>query len=302
MRPSSAGARSGGSGGVCVNVSYCKYAVVREAASGLGYALVDDQEDAATPWNCFWWDVGVGIDKVMALRAHQRINHWPGMSCLHTKTGLAATLRPMQRVFGAAYDHVHPRTWLLPEEMGDFSRTLADEDAAAAAAAAERDEEAAAAAAAASAAAAAGGVSGGAEAPFAAVAAAAASAAKRHQRRVFIIKPAASCQGRGIHLARTLEDLQDPRAASIAQEYEARPFLVEGLKFDLRIYVLLSSVDPLRLWLFDEGLCRFATTPYASPRGSNLKNVTQHLTNYGALRNSESISLPALGVPPLRTA
>ena len=94
MRPSSAGARSGGSGGVCVNVSYCKYAVVREAASGLGYALVDDQEDTATPFNCFWWDVGVGIDKVMALRAHQRINHWPGMSCLHTKTGLAATLRP----------------------------------------------------------------------------------------------------------------------------------------------------------------------------------------------------------------
>lgn len=229
---------------VTINVAWCKYGVVRDAVQELGYAIIDDQEDVSTKFNAKWLDVGVGVDKVMALGSHAKINHWPGMSCLHTKNGLAATLRPLQRLFPKAFGHVHPRTWLLPEEMVDFQSSLTpDEDS---------------------------------------------SGERRKRRKVFIVKPAASCQGRGIHLARSLQDLQDPRSASIAQEYEARPFLVEGLKFDLRIYVLLSSVDPLRLWLFDEGLVRFATTPYAKPRGANLKNVTQHLTNYAINKDSEN--------------
>jgi hypothetical protein len=230
---------------VTVNVAWCKYGVVRDAIQDLGYAIIDDQEDTTTKYNAKWLDVGVGVDKVMSLGSHAKINHWPGMSCLHTKNGLAATLRPLQRLFPKAYGHVHPRTWLLPEEMADFQSSLTP------------DEEP---------------LSGG----------------RRKRKRVFIVKPAASCQGRGIHLARAIQDLQDPRSASIAQEYEARPFLVEGLKFDLRIYVLLSSVDPLRLWLFDEGLVRFATTPYAPPKGGNLKNVTQHLTNYAINKDSEN--------------
>ena len=41
-----------------------------------------------------------------------------------------------------------------------------------------------------------------------------------------------------------------------------KPFLIDNLKFDLRIYVLLSGVDPLRVFFYKEGLCRLATREY----------------------------------------
>lgn len=51
-----------------------------------------------------------------------------------------------------------------------------------------------------------------------------------------------------------------------------KPFLVDNLKFDLRIYVVLVGCDPLRIYIYDEGLARFATTDYIEPRNDNIEN------------------------------
>ena len=63
----------------------------------------------------------------------------------------------------------------------------------------------------------------------------------------------------------------------IVSEYIKNPLLINSLKFDMRIYVAITSINPLRLYIYDEGLARFATVKYSN---SDIKNAYAHLTNY----------------------
>jgi len=49
-----------------------------------------------------------------------------------------------------------------------------------------------------------------------------------------------------------------------------QPFLIDGFKFDLRVYVVITACDPLRIFVFNEGLARFATAKYVVPTQSNV--------------------------------
>lgn len=51
---------------------------------------------------------------------------------------------------------------------------------------------------------------------------------------------------------------------------------MEGYKFDLRIYILVTSCDPLRIFLYNDGLVRMGTEKYHAPTEDNL--VSQMLT------------------------
>jgi len=64
------------------------------------------------------------------------------------------------------------------------------------------------------------------------------------------------------------------------------PYIIDGLKFDLRLYVLLAGTDPLRIFLFNDGLARFATHRYHKPNSSNLQDVFMHLTNFSVNKNN----------------
>ena len=100
-----------------------------------------------------------------------------------------------------------------------------------------------------------------------------------NMRPVYIVKPEASCQGKGIFLVNGSEEIKE-HDHYVVQQYIRKPLLIDGLKFDCRLYVLVLSVDPLRVYLFKEGLARFSTEPYQQPCKKNLSNLFMHLTNY----------------------
>ncbi|CAK7291672.1 Tubulin polyglutamylase TTLL11 [Vulpes lagopus] len=100
----------------------------------------------------------------------------------------------------------------------------------------------------------------------------------------FIVKPDGGCQGDGIYL---IKDPSDIRLAgtlqsrpAVVQEYICKPLLIDKLKFDIRLYVLLKSLDPLEIYIAKDGLSRFCTEPYQEPSPKNLHHVFMHLTNY----------------------
>lgn len=95
----------------------------------------------------------------------------------------------------------------------------------------------------------------------------------------FILKPRNSSEGNGIRLLLNFEDVGNVVDA-VVQRYVAAPLLLGGLKFDLRMYVLVKQLQPLELWLFREGLARFCTEEYQAPTRKNRHQVTAHLTNY----------------------
>ena len=45
----------------------------------------------------------------------------------------------------------------------------------------------------------------------------------------------------------------------VIQRYIHNPLLVDGLKFDLRIYVVIAGTYPLSAFICNEGLARFCT-------------------------------------------
>lgn len=104
--------------------------------------------------------------------------------------------------------------------------------------------------------------------------------------KTFIVKPANGAQGHGISLFRNAEKIP-PSEHFIVQEYIDKPLLLDGYKFDLRVYVLVTSCDPLRVFLFNDGLVRLATEKYLAPQESNINHLYMHLTNYSVNKHNE---------------
>uniref|UniRef100_A0AAQ5Z470 Tubulin tyrosine ligase-like family, member 11 n=1 Tax=Amphiprion ocellaris TaxID=80972 RepID=A0AAQ5Z470_AMPOC len=100
----------------------------------------------------------------------------------------------------------------------------------------------------------------------------------------FIVKPDGGSQGDGIYLIRDPSDLKlmagSQAKQSVVQEYIQKPLLIDKLKFDIRLYVLIKSLEPLEIYIAKEGLTRFCTEPYQEPSQKNLSHVFMHLTNY----------------------
>ncbi len=96
-----------------------------------------------------------------------------------------------------------------------------------------------------------------------------------HPQKRWIVKPKSLSRGRGI------EVIADAGAAPadekmLVQKYLNEPHLFDGRKYVLRCYLLITSVEPLRVYLYKEGFAKLASEPY---RDGDFDNLYAHLTN-----------------------
>ncbi|KAH8306761.1 hypothetical protein KR044_013039, partial [Drosophila immigrans] len=125
----------------------------------------------------------------------------------------------------------------------------------------------------------------------------------------WIIKPPASARGAGIRVVNRWGQIPKRRPL-IVQKYIERPLLINGSKFDLRLYVLVTSVNPLRVFMYHNGLARFASGTLVlrlsppiiyyifnflfivkySAKIDTLNDRCMHLTNYSINKFSSNYS------------
>ena len=113
---------------------------------------------------------------------------------------------------------------------------------------------------------------------------------KKNPGSIWIMKPIAKSQGKGIFLFTKLSQIADWRndqrlntkaeapESYVVQEYLSNPLLIGGKKFDLRVYALVTSYSPLIIYLSRTGFARFTSTRFTL-NPDDLVNAFIHLTN-----------------------
>ena len=103
------------------------------------------------------------------------------------------------------------------------------------------------------------------------------NASRNKRNNIWIIKPIGLSRGRGISLVDSVSDVSYSQPIVI-QKYIESPFCFMDYKFDLRVYVLVTSFAPLEAFIYKEGLARFGTRKY-SASSQNIHDLRIHLTN-----------------------
>ncbi|UYV64462.1 TTLL1 [Cordylochernes scorpioides] len=121
---------------------------------------------------------------------------------------------------------------------------------------------------------------------------------KKNPTSTWIMKPCGKSQGIGIFLINKLSQLkkwsgplqnsaQNPITATyVVSRYIDNPLLIGGKKFDLRLYILVLSFKPLKVYLYKLGFCRFCQLKYTCNM-SDLANMFVHLTNVSIQRQGD---------------
>ena len=200
------------------------------------------------------WSKHQNESQLKSLNCLQKVNHFPESWCIGRKDRLSRTLNTMKRLHGPEHFNFHPDSYILPQERDSFQRLVKNELTTAL----QRNNP-------------------------------------TYSQPLWILKPVASSCGRGIRVITAQQALQLPaKKKALLQRYLMKPYLIDGKKFDLRIYVLVSGVDPLRIYIHDEGLTRISTSKYSL---NNISNRFAHLTNYSVNKKASVFKAAALNSP-----
>ena len=123
---------------------------------------------------------------------------------------------------------------------------------------------------------------------------------RKNPSSMWIMKPTSKARGIGIFLINKLNQLKKwshmsgsvsssgakEKETYVISRYIENPLLIGGKKFDLRMYVLVTSYRPLRAYVYRKGFCRFCTVKYSSDVG-DLDNMYVHLTNVSIQKHGD---------------
>lgn len=238
---------------------YCSFTnTIADVLANRGWKEVGEDED----WDFVWADrewIYAAFDK-LHLESWQRLNHYRNGRELCRKDLMAKNMKKRRRALekegkldeAAAYDFI-PTTFVLPREYSMFVEEF------------------------------------------------------KKVGGVWIMKPIGSAQGKGIFLFTRLNEISEwktdfkgykpgPTApkggndeveAYVVQKYLQYPLLVGGKKFDMRLYALVTSFSPLKVYQYRRGFARFTNSRYSSDI-QDIYNGFVHLTNVAIQKTAEN--------------
>eukprot|EP00931_Biecheleriopsis_adriatica_P076601 TRINITY_DN50293_c0_g1_i1.p1 TRINITY_DN50293_c0_g1~~TRINITY_DN50293_c0_g1_i1.p1 ORF type:complete len:534 (+),score=112.57 TRINITY_DN50293_c0_g1_i1:142-1743(+) len=221
------------------------------------------ETDIDNEWHIFWTDkdwIHSFFDKIH-LDPHQHVNHFLNHYELTRKDLLVKNMKRMKRQCEkegrhdeAAKYNICPVTFVVPQEYSMFVEEF-----------------------------------------------------KKWTGATWIMKPVGRSQGSGIFLINKLaqtqqwkpkqdwstkpknekdpEDNEEGPELYVVQKYVESPLLIGGKKFDMRLYVCVTSYQPLTVYMHRGGFCRFSMSRYSSDK-SNLSDLGSHLTNVAVQKHS----------------
>ncbi|XP_074601819.1 tubulin monoglutamylase TTLL4-like [Brevipalpus obovatus] len=221
--------------------------LIKETVTRSGFKLIKEKNSERKKWIATWCR-HMKSPQFELLNDTQKVNHFPGCYQLGRKDRLSTNLRNFTPMFsGNRADYFHPNTYILPQDLSLLRKRWLLEEI---------------------------------------------------KPKLLILKPPASARGNGVAVINQLvqipasakvRKLHSTKSAIVAQEYISNPCILtsNGPKFDLRVYVLVTSFYPLRVYIYPDGLVRFASEPY-SVDNDKLDNLFIHVTNYCINKMNES--------------
>eukprot|EP00347_Sterkiella_histriomuscorum_P013399 403364853 len=208
-------------------------------------------------WDVLWTHTQGKTYFYERLNQTQKINHFPNSTELTKKDRMAFNIRKMQNKYSRTYFNFIPETFILPDQFQEFQESFELQEARIRSVYQSTQGQ---------------GEGSLNQKPI--------------RKNYWIVKPPSSSRGRGIFIIDNLS--QVPRHENLViSRYIDNPLLLFGHKFDLRIYVVVTSYDPLRIYLYREGLVRFASEKYDITK-FNDETKYSHLTNYSINKNNEN--------------